>query len=261
MPFAFTVVCEAAADFRTATRLVERIVLEQVNWVNNHLLQTCPLWRGVDETQPYVLWKEVPKLAGEASIKIHGHFDGRPGEPDAKTALRVLRLLKKLKIAGRPLDGVLLIRDDDRDTHHRAGLEQGRDAEPELKERVVIGLAHCKRECWVLAGFDPIGREEEERLAAVRVELGFDPRDGAHELTAKHDTDKRSAKRMLGLLTRDDIDREKSCWEDIALSTLRERGGETGLTDFFDEVISRLIPLFVHRPPDRDRSEGTASEG
>ena len=249
MPFAFAVVCEAAADFRTATGLAERIIREHVDWVNDHLLATCPLWLGADQTRPYLLWTEVPKLASDAGIPpIHGHFDGRPAEPDARTALRALRLLK-LRNAGRPLDGVLLIRDDDRDTRRRTGLEQGRVAEPDLRDRVVIGLAHCKRECWVLAGFDPSGSEEERLLKAVRDEFGFDPRTRAHDLTAKHDTDKRSAKRVLGVLTQGNTDREAACWKEAPLATLRERGRESGLVEFMDEVISRLIPLFASRHP------------
>ena len=249
MPLAFAVVCEAAADFRTATGLVERIICDQVEWVEDHLLAACPLWCGPDQTRPYLLWTEVSRLANEAKIPpIRGHFDGRPGEPDARTALRVLRLLKKLRNSGRPLDGVLLLRDDDRDTRRRAGLEQGRDAEHELRDRVVIGLAHCKRECWVLAGFDPTNPGENERHAAVQAELGFDPRTSAHQLTAKHDTDKRSAKRVLGTLTQDDADREATCWGKAPLTTLRERGQETGLAEFMDEIVSRFIPLF-HRDP------------
>jgi hypothetical protein len=249
MPFAFAVVCEAAADFRTATGLVERIIREQVDWVDQHLLDNCPLWRGTDEARPYLLWSEVPKLAEEAGIPpIRGNFDGRPAEPDARTALRALRLLK-LKNAGRQLDGVLLIRDDDRDTRRRTGLEQGRDAEHELRDRVVIGLAHCKRECWVLAGFDPAHPDEEDRLAAVRAELGFDPRIGAHQLTAKHDADRRSAKRVLGVLTQDDADREEFCWKEAPLATLRERGRETGLVEFLDEVSSRIVPVFPGYSP------------
>ena len=249
MPFGFAVVCEAAADFMTATGLAERIIREHVGWVDDHLLATCPLWRGADQSRPYLLWTEVPKLAKEAGIPpIHGHFDGRPAEPDARTALRALRLLK-LKNLGRPLDGVLLIRDDDRDTRRRTGLEQARDAEHDLRDRIVIGLAHCKRECWVLAGFEPIDIVEENRLDEIRSELGFDPRFHSHQLTAKHDADKRSAKRVLGVLTQADVDREAICWEKAHLAMLRERGHATGLVEFMDEVILHFIPLFAGRSP------------
>jgi hypothetical protein len=248
MPLAFAVVCEAAADFRTATALAERVIREQIDWIEEDSFVHCPLWHGVDQTRPCLLWREIPKLAAAAGIPpIHGHFDGRPAEPDARAALRALRFLKK-KHEGHPLHGVFLIRDDDGDTSRRAGLEQARKAEQDFQDRIVLGLAHCQRESWVLAGFDPADAGEEDRLAEVRADLGFDPRLSSHLLTAKHDTDKRSAKRVLGVLTQADVNREAICWEKAPLTTLRQRGEETGLVAFLDEIGSRLIPLFASRP-------------
>jgi hypothetical protein len=145
--------------------------------------------------------------------------------------------------------GVLLIRDDDRETDRRKGLEQARD-DSDLRDRIVIGLAHCKRECWVLAGFDPVDALEESLLDELRPELGFDPRTTAHELAAKHDADKRSAKRVLGILIRDVEGREARCWEQAPLQTLRDRGQKTGLTDYLDEVRERLVPVFTGRRAD-----------
>ena len=248
MSLAFAVVCEARADFRTATALAERIIREHVDWIDDNLLAHYLLWRGLDPATPFLLWSDARALAREAGIKSHGHFDGRPAEPDAHAAQRALRLLK-WKNAGRPLDGVLLIRDDDGDARRRIGLEQARDDERELRDRIIIGLARCKRECWVLAGFDPEDTSEEGRLAEVRAELGFDPRLGSHQLAASHDPDKRSAKRVLGLLTQDDPDREARCWEQAPLDRLSERGRESGLADFLDEIHSRLVPMFASHPP------------
>ncbi len=247
MPLAFAVVCEARADFKTASGLAERIIREHVNWVDDDLLDDCPLWHGRDLAQPYLLWKEVPDLAREAGIRSHGHFDGQPAEPNAHAAQRALRYLKR-KHSTRPLDGVLLIRDDDRDPGRRVGLEQARDAEHDIRERIVIGLARCKRECWVLGGYDPADAREEEILAKVRADLGFNPCLDAHQLTAKHDPDRRSAKRVLGVLTRDDTNREAKCWEQAPLNRLRERGEESGLADFMAEVESHLVPLFNQKP-------------
>lgn len=251
MPFAFAVVCEAAADFRTATGLAERVISEHVDWIDGEILTTCPLWCGLDRASPYLLWKDVKDLAREAGIRSHGHFGSHPAEPaepDAHAAQRALRLLK-WKNAGRPLDGVLLIRDDDGDPRRRAGLEQARKEEHDLQDRVVIGLAHCKRECWVLAGYDPADAHEEALLAEVRAELGFDPRKGSHQLTAKHDRDKRSAKGVLDALTRGDLEREARCWERAPMDILRVRGSETGLADFLEQVQSRLVPIFVPEHP------------
>jgi hypothetical protein len=248
MPCSFAVVCEAEADFRTATGLAERIVRENVDWIEGDSFIHCPLWSGLDESSRYLLWFDIPKLAKEAGIRSHGHFDGRPAEPDAHAARRALRLLK-WKNAARPLDGVLLIRDDDRDARRRDGLEQARDDDHDLRDRIVIGLAHCKRECWVLAGFDPRDQVESDRLSEVRADLGFDPRTGAHQLTVKGKGGKRNAKEILDKLTGGDANREAICWEEASLLTLHDRGQETGLADFLEEIRSRLVPLFAGRPP------------
>jgi len=248
MPRAFAVVCEAKADFRTATGLAERVIREQVDWIEDDLFVHCPLWHGLEPRKPFILWIEIGNLAREAGIRIHGHFDEEPGEHDAKNARRALLLLKKWKLAGRPIDGVLLLRDDDRDRSRRVGLEQARAVDHGFGDGVVVGVARCKRESWVLAGYDPTDPGEAALLAESRARLGFDPRIGSHQLTAKHDTDTRSAKQVLGRLTRDDQDREARCWEQAPLDRLRERGRESGLHDFLEEVRLRLVPLFGVRP-------------
>jgi len=245
MPAKFAVVCEAEADFRTAAGLAELVFLETFDWFRD-AIEGCPLWHGIDAESPFLIWKDVRRLAAESNIRAHGHFDGKPAEPDALAARRAL-LLMKLKHQERPLEGILLIRDDDRDNSRRLGLEQAR-GESEMIERIVIGLAHTKRECWVLAGFIPEDEGEVAQLAEFRSELGFDPSLSAHELTAKHDHDKRSGKRVLGLLTRGDYDREVRCWQQTSLEILEERGELIGLTAYLNEIRDRLAPLFKRRP-------------
>ena len=58
-------------------------------------------------------------------------------------------------------------------------------------------------------------------LAEIRQELGFDPRERAEQLTAIHDHDKRSAKRVLRHLVQGDPDREAACWKETSLQLLR----------------------------------------
>lgn len=99
------------------------------------------------------------------------------------------------------------------------------------------------REAWVLAGFDPQSQDERDRLDNERQQLGFDPNLRAHLLTAADESAKRSAKRVLARLTGGDWDREEQCWTQAALATLRERGAGSGLADFLDEIVERLVPL------------------
>jgi hypothetical protein len=107
----------------------------------------------------------------------------------------------------------------------------------------VIGLAHCKREAWVLAGFVPKNEGETERIEQLRRELGFHPCDAAQRLTASHDDDKLSAKRVLGALTGEATDREACCWEESPLQTLRDRGEDTGLAAYIHQLEEVLVPL------------------
>jgi hypothetical protein len=148
-----------------------------------------------------------------------------------------------LKASDFPLHGVLLVRDDDRDEDRRGGLDQARNS-VEMGVPVVIGLAHTKRECWVLAGFSAQTPEEDAFLAGLRQELGFDPCAEAEGLTAKHDHDLRSAKRVLGVLTAGNREREADCWLRCDLRLLEQRGQNTGLADYLREVRTLLVPLF-----------------
>ena len=110
-----------------------------------------------------------------------------------------------------------------------------------------MGLAVVERESWVISGFDPQDDVEESRLAAERQTLGFDPRMRSHELTAcKDDRARRSPKRVLRVLCGGDADRERRCWRETLLATLRDRGAENGLSAFLDEVRTELAVLIGH---------------
>lgn len=246
MTLAFAMVCEAEADFRTASGLADRIFCDAVAWITEDLLDAYRRWRGLDDTLPYLLWKQVGTLARKAGFRVHGHFDGAPGQPDAHAARRALWLVKMSK---GPLDGVFLIRDDDRQTARRQGLEQARK-ETSLACPVVIGLAHLKRECWVLAGFEPSTADERARLSEMSKALSIDPRIEPERLTAKGNDEERSAKRVLRVLTNGDPEREADCWQAASLALLLMRGQATGLAEYLEDVRSRLAPLFTGHTPD-----------
>lgn len=145
-----------------------------------------------------------------------------------------------------PPDAVVLLRDDDNQKERRDGLEQARK-ESNVDVPIVIGLAHTKRECWVLAGFEPRSVEEEQHLAAVRKQIGFDPTAHAERLAAKHDSDTHSAKRILGVLTEGDKDRETQCWQITELDTLKTRGENSGLKSYLVEVEETLVPRLTKK--------------
>jgi len=233
------VVCEASADQQTGCGLADRVFLAEVAWLEEEMLPHCRQWRGLNPQEPCLLWKNVHTLARKHGIRAHGHFDGEPGAPDAHCARLALLLLHTTDHAA---DAIVLLRDDDRKTGRRKGLEQARSTS-RMAVPIVIGLAHPKRECWVLAGFEPRDRAEQRRLTELTKELGFDPRHHAQRLNAKQAGQKRNAKRVLDELTGGEWERQAACWRETDLQRLRARGGNIGLAVYLDAVNDRLVPL------------------
>jgi hypothetical protein len=242
----FAIVCEAPADREIAQVLADRVVLEIVDWADGNLHALREWCDSVTaDAQNWILeWTTIKHLAKALKIRIHGHFDGEPGAPDAATARRAVLVLQKT-IA--PV-AVFLIRDADNHQDRRIGLEQARQHFADHPLRVVIGLANAEREAWVLAGFVANDEREQELVAAERQNLGFDPCERSAELTAgRDDTAKRSPKRVLNVLTNGSRDREQECWNQTSLEILRKRGEANGLNEYLNEVQTHVVPLFTGR--------------
>lgn len=220
------------------------MLCERVEWIEADLLPHLRAYRGLSESEAFLRWDRADDEARARNIRVHGGFPDGPAELEAKMVRRAIRLVRF--VVGDDTLRVL-IRDDDDQRPRRLGFEQAR-SHAKRPELIVVGIAHTKRECWVLAGFDPTNESEQERLEAERQTLGFDPRDHADRLTAKHDEDKLSAKRVLAMLTNSDHDRETACWNEASLNILRQRGEKTGLDDYLSEVAERLVPHFVAEP-------------
>jgi hypothetical protein len=238
--YSLVVVCEAVGDHRVASGLADRVLCGEVDWIDTESLDLHRRWQGLDAGSSHIEWRRVRSLAKQYGLKVWGKFSGESGAPDAKAARLVLQLL--LATDNLP-DAVLLIRDSDGDEERHIGLEQAR-SERHWPFPIAIGLAHVNRECWVLAGFEPQGEDEQRTLADLEKELGFDPRSRSHALRGKPG-EPRHAKLVLQRLVGNDKDREEACWTGCALETLKARGAETGLADYLDEVRSRIVPLFA----------------
>lgn len=243
MSLRFAVVHEADSAFRTATELADRVMLHVIEWLDENLLGDQREWVGEASGGRRLSWTGLKQLAREAGVRSHGHFDGQPGLPDAAAARRAIDYL----LSEVPdLKAIVLIRDRDGEPERRAGLEQARGQE-RSGIVIVLGLAIVERECWVLSGYDPQNEAESERLEAVRQQLGFDPRYRSHELTAcKNDQARRSPKRVLREMSGGDPSRERLCWRETAVATLRERGSENGLTEYLQEIQNKLASLIGH---------------
>jgi hypothetical protein len=230
--------CEASADFDTLSGLVDRVLAEQAAWIAE-LLEYEPegvrTWQVFDIHGVYAQRKELGLRA------IQGHFGAVPGGPGAAMARTVFQVVRELR-RREQIDGVVLVWDTDNDTTRRRGLELARGAGA-WEFAIAIGCPHVERESWVLSGFEPRDAAERERCEAIRAEIGFAANEKPQELTAKHDHDKKSVKRVLTALTGGDRDREVACWRETPLATLRARGIDNGLTEFLTDVTEAIGPL------------------
>jgi hypothetical protein len=235
-PLRFAVVCEAAGDQRTACLLADRVAQNALSWLEDHLLTSTRCWSGVQSGDAFLRWKTVHAAANRLGIVAHGHFSGEPGAPDARAARRALLVLRA---CDPPVVAAFLIRDSDNDLSRRTGLEQAR-AYCGWPFEVIVGVPHTKRECWLLAAFEPADGAEKTRLQSLRQELGFDPCEQPEKLTAKDDQAKRSAKRVWATLLQADEERGLA---GASLETLKKRGKLNGLADYLQELETRYVPL------------------
>ena len=237
----FAVVHEAPADFQTATELADRVLVESIEWMEEHLLDYQRIWLREWSGAP-LTWKRVKQSALDAGFDAVGFFDGEPAQPDARAARRAILYLRH---AVPDLAGLLLIRDQDDQPERRVGLEQAR-RQGDSRLPVVVGLAVVERESWVITGFEPNDDDERQNLEDERQNLGFDPRERSHELIAcKNDQAKRSPKRVLSVLTAGSGERQRRCWREAALPVLEARGQGNGLSQYLEEIRVSLVPLIT----------------
>lgn len=246
----FVVIVEGPDDARTACDLADRVVVEDgPHWLDPHTRDAMRTWTGLPpDADDFTQWVEIKELAQNRGVRNLGFpKSGQPGGADLAQARKAI-LLHVLMREQEENPALLLIRDTDAERHSRSDFEQAR-RQPETPERlaVVIGVAHPKREAWILNGFDPEDDDEVERLEDLRQEIGCDPRTEAHTLTASSTSAPNNAKRVLGKLVQSDA-REQRCWTETDLSILRKRGRETGLRAYLEEIKDRLLPLFHPRP-------------
>jgi len=251
----FVIVCEGASDFRFASELADRLFKAAHDWLTDDSLppEHDPLnfhrqWCGGDASFDYFIWDKIDDLSRSLGLpKLLGHFRGSPGELDASMTRQALFVLEQ-RFLNDPIHGVLLLRDgDDKSELRGQGINQAIDeARMPLTWKVISAVVQTKIECWILAGFIPSPNSDEiALLERMRGELGFNPVQQAELLTAKGKDDKKSAKRVLAVLTTSDVERQRECWTLTRIETLKENGRETGLKTFIENVEREWCPLFV----------------
>ena len=250
------IVYEDRADADIATYLADRVIADSLSWLEtepnqnlqaddsplNHLREWIREYKG-----RRLKWSEIGDLAAKIRRpKLRGFFDGQKGLADARSARRALRVVTQLF---GTIGAAILMRDADQDESRRAGLEQARQEHCRQPDAfpVVIGVAQAKRECWVLSGFIAKTQAEETSLETERQRLGFNPLERCEYLTAKHDNDDRSAKRVLKQLTDSNAERERECWMTTSMNHLRGCGPKNGLSEYLDEIERILLPVVRRR--------------
>ena len=241
------IVSEGPSDARTAKTLVDEILCLDIDWVEHEVIDGYRKYYG-HQTDDALYWRHIPELAKQHGVVVAGFMKGEPPNHDAHATLRALRLLDKCN--PRP-QVVLLLRDSDNNLDKKIGIDKAREHfSPEIWP-IILGLAHTKSECWVIAGFEPNDKLEAKRVEQLRVGelpgVGFDARHRSEDLTAK-EGHKLCAKRVLHYLTESSHDREHRCLVTIVKDKLHEsRGQNNGLGDFISEIRSRLLPKFTWR--------------
>ena len=246
MSLRFVVISEARADHTIATELADRVLCEQIDWLEESHLDSQREWVGELPAGFHLNWQSIPDRARELGIKVHGHFDGEPGLPDAQAARRAIAYARRLSQESS-IDAILLIRDADDQAIRRKGIEQARK-DYSHPQPLIVGVAICERESWVISGFQPTNETEEERLQQETKLLGWNPCLKSHQLTAGKDNNAaKSPKRVLATLVGSDWSRQRECWMTTPLAVLRERGHDNGLDDYLTEVSERLAPLLTRQ--------------
>lgn len=243
--------CEAPADFRMASGLVDR-VLRDVGppWVAESLdtPDAVRTWHPDGNGQIFFDVHRLNEYADRLGVRTtRGHFNGQPGRPGAAMARKAFRVAWKLhrKTPDEPINLVILVWDADTQADGRN--EGINDARIEAKRwapfDIVCGLPDPESEAWILAGFTPASDDEHTALADLHQELGFSPVREAARLRDKTSGAPRDIKRVLGILTSHDVERQARCWSEPLLDTLRQHGQDTGLTVFLDDLAAALRPL------------------
>lgn len=253
--------CEGPSDFRLASGLIDRVLREAgPTWVVDNLDAPGVVLRwhadrfGNDFINIHNLNQYTAQLRdrGVHVRQVRGHFDGRPGDAGSAMARKAFLIVEALtrRSPDDPIDAVVLVMDtDDEPVERSRGVTAARDEALGWKLfQIICGFPDPEREAWVLAGFDPRHPTEQERLDELHRELGFSPVLHAVRLRDKTHGAPRNIKRVLGVLTGNDIDREARCWTEPPLATLHERGAATGLSAFLAELQSVLPGLLGAGP-------------
>jgi hypothetical protein len=239
------VVVEADADAKIVCALADRFLLEEgPSWIEDHLLPVLRNWSGLEEGSAFTKWTSIDNLFCQfPRLRFRRRASEQKKKPYYATARKAIILAQLLR--RQTPDVLILMCDLDSQRERRDGLMQARDEQ--THPTTIIATPNPKREAWVLNGFVCEDEREQAELESIRQEIKFDPCLKAERLRYSSQTSraKRNPKEILHRLTGGNHEREEKCWTKTSLTILRERGEETMLKDYLDEVGNVLLPLFT----------------
>ncbi|NES66909.1 MAG: hypothetical protein F6K24_17460 [Okeania sp. SIO2D1] len=247
----FIVIVESSADARTATKLGDRLLVEKVDWLEEEQLQDFFRWSGLEENTEHSFWKDIKRIIENSGVKIPKTRRAKAGvtKSDGAAARKILNFVSYLqKNRQRQITAVIFIRDVDNQPERKESIEKVRSEDSDRQFKIVIGMANRNREAWVLNGFIALNKSEEKILEEIKTQLTFDPCEESHRLrsNSKEESDRiRNPKVVLEKLTGGEFERERKCWEETDLEILRNRGKNTGLTDYMNEVENQLSSIIL----------------
>ncbi|MBN1962845.1 MAG: hypothetical protein JW841_18080 [Deltaproteobacteria bacterium] len=244
----FGLVCEGKGDARTIPLIVWRVLCHQFDYLTDYD-PSCISWRGLSSNKNYLPWAQVKRIFKLSNLKIHGNFSGTRST-EFVSARKALLLMQKAHHS-EPIDLVFLIRDADKLPEQRYDALINACNSFKYPFFVAVGVPIAKRECWVLATItieiEDFDSQLKTKIAQLEKDLGFNPIFNSHRLNASEPNAKRSAKRVLNLLTDDNIALEDTWISSATPEIYINRGIKNGLAMFVQNIKKQLSQLYKKR--------------
>lgn len=242
----FVVVSEAELDFKVASELADRVIVQETHWMDESDLASMREWSGVEPGYAYLKLSAMKSVESRVgfSPKVTGSFGEGPFYTTARRAMLIIEYVKEKQ--DLDVGAVVFIADSDGDKERIAGIESAIANSP-WTFKSACALPHPSIEAWILVGFVPTTPEEETLLAQIRSDISLDPTREPHRCNGPAG-DPRNIKNITNRICSDDYERKRQCWSETALDELKNRSGETNLREFLDAVRDEFVPLFEHRP-------------
>lgn len=243
----FTVVAEDRLGAKVVHTLVDRILIEKIEWAYQGLLKDLRQWQTFPNERRYYDRKHAVLDQKEhfPRVKFHGQFKGHSWASEALHYKSLFLLYEK----HWGTQFLFVARDGDKpaaDRHEafKAVYQEYQSKRPEITKRIILAFAIPEVEAWLIAGFEEQNDKERQTLKLVKQELGFNPVEHPERLTSNNREDKKDAKRRFGELC---CGQDQSVIEDrclkTSLETLKQNGQKCGLANFINQIQSKVLPL------------------